>query len=1156
MRTVIKYVIAGIVSRKVLQMKARNLLTHLAPIVVSIPILIALNYQLFESPFLYAVILFEAGLTYSFYLLFYHKYLVSLRLQIGLVNVFKLRTLDIAVILLCAFLFFVNLFGLHFLNNVIISTFIVCFALGYAVLRYLNFRPLVSNVEWILLSFFVSIPVNCLLFTISLFFPAERRTSILSFIYLIYVLAVITYAKKDLSGEKAGNIVLRFDLGEATCLILGAGFVLLSLAYTYPEMALLPGLDIVRHYSSALLINTNPEEYSSPYPWFHFQLATVQLLSSQDIAVFQTVMALFGMLLVLAIYLLAKTYLYGLDRRIPALSTVLWTTFSGFGWLSMFLLKDDMWSHDRLIYLSRVFRESFWDVGYGQGPWLWLWFRPFAVGMIGVTLLLYLLKRKDLSSNVFLTVAFLVSLGSCLVHFPEFAFFVVLFSVISLFRIEELRLKDMNISLIGSIAAALGLLGIYDLLGIKIGIPLTFLLLLFAFPAIALIGRSKLLQIKRRVGLNLKWISPVIACVLIAWTAFIAYWALNVEKFSAVASNYALQVPWMFYPVLLGINGFLALIQVLISFRDRHYMSFVALFVIMFVVSVFFGKAISLFHIYQISLEYWERRVIGLVFLASSIISAPALIHIFNSCPKALSSLFLSLMVFSGVTSTVLSVELQHLSTSRSALTQSELLDLSFLEKAGYGHYLLPTSLRSFYVSEYVPFKWRIKWFRYQILEAQSGEFVLNALFSTGYPAIVYTGERGESVLRENYSKSYILLHFLNSVPALDRNGSHLFRLPPQAPPAERSGVVLVLPDDISVDSVLWYGLDFLSTAGYNYTTALLSDLKMLGNAEVLIVPSFSIYSRLLEFGRTIQLPKRVILLNLVNASCSQAANSEENISAKLTVLDLYPHIRDLKRGQKELYYRFGEIIREKLDLSGNYMFEEKPINSGETAAFKRAKVRGKVIMTFETILIKPLVNELLANEEKLILPKNTSLITALDYDKALLRADYAEIIPGKGFYLKILLKNATISFSGGSADLLTFSNCTPMLLLENVETVNMEKMEALVRGLVVEGNGEIEFEDFYAYGSLYREIRVLGEEWGLRGNFTFVGFLGDQYSIIRDFRYNGVELLSSPQEQAELVDRRALRILLIVIIVMFLILIFVRAKEGTSDEENSINRA
>ena len=80
---------------------------------------------------------------------------------------------------------------------------------------------------------------------------------------------------------------------------------------------------------------------------------------------------------------MARAYLADIDRRAPVWSTVIFSVFAGFGWL-YFLEKipnpSDMVNNIQTMNL--VSAGTYFDIGYGEGGWMWFWFRPVTLGMI------------------------------------------------------------------------------------------------------------------------------------------------------------------------------------------------------------------------------------------------------------------------------------------------------------------------------------------------------------------------------------------------------------------------------------------------------------------------------------------------------------------------------------------------------------------------------------------------------------------------------------------------------------------------------------------------------------------------------------------------------------------------------------------------------
>ena len=144
-----------------------------------------------------------------------------------------------------------------------------------------------------------------------------------------------------------------------------------SLFSLYPALVFIPDSDIVRLYSESNKLFSSSDLFVSDYPWFHFPMALVLQLSHVSMSIFQTGTAFLSILLICSFYIVAKSYLRKLDDRAPIISTVIFSVFSGFGWfyfLHKIIYSPDM--QDTLQLLQQSYGATYWDIGYGQIPWL------------------------------------------------------------------------------------------------------------------------------------------------------------------------------------------------------------------------------------------------------------------------------------------------------------------------------------------------------------------------------------------------------------------------------------------------------------------------------------------------------------------------------------------------------------------------------------------------------------------------------------------------------------------------------------------------------------------------------------------------------------------------------------------------------------------
>lgn len=137
---------------------------------------------------------------------------------------------------------------------------------------------------------------------------------------------------------------------------------------------------------------------------------------------------------------------------------------------------------------------------------------------------------------------------------------------------------------------------------------------------------------------------------------------------------------------------------------------------------------------------------------------------------------------------------------------------------------------------------------------SKSPEFASNALFGNKNPIILYLRNRDYSGLLSppEYKDSYIINHMMRSTfPIFNDTGALIYYLENITPPAEKSRVVLVLPLQGYIDKYL-YAYDILLLAKYNYTTAFTSDIQILGDAEIIVLPSEKLVPEILELKNTI----------------------------------------------------------------------------------------------------------------------------------------------------------------------------------------------------------------------------------------------------------------------------------------------------------------
>jgi len=578
---------------------------------------------------------------------------------------------------------------------------------------------------------------------------------------------------------------------------------------------------------------------------------------------------------------MAKIYLRKLNAYSPILATLFFTTFSGFGWILFFQEKlVSPTSTDQYAILAKLTDSSYWDIGYAQGCWIWLWFRPITLGFSVFFTLIYLLRRDDMNIRSYLLISYLTTLSLAMVHFSELVFYAFLLLMLSLFLASRVKLR-LELSSFTLLLASSSFFVIAIVYNIVLGMLLEISLVDMIVVDLLALGSFLFMKFKDFICRNhsvlhiLKKVSAkallhyISSCILIIWFASLLYWLLIASDFHVWTVSSVLGVPWVFYPALLGVCGILVFPAVshIISRYTKH---FITVFVVMFFSSILFGRLLTYINVNYTSIGYWERRIVPLAFSASAILSSLLVAHtIFKvKRTKLMSALLASLLVIGGMTSTLLTLEFQFLNIQRNTLTTDEQIHVNLLNKCDPNAYLLTFSSRSLKVAEFVPFAWRIGYLRYHIWAATSPELAMNALFSTGHPLVVYLTERDYvSLSKAEYNHSYVMNHLLNlSLHTSNSEQFLIYEMEPLSPPVQSSDVVLILPNEFSslCSTSYLYAYDILSLAGINYTTAYISDFATIAKTNILVVPNEKLASLVLHLRDTLKLSfTKLVILNI-----------------------------------------------------------------------------------------------------------------------------------------------------------------------------------------------------------------------------------------------------------------------------------------------------
>lgn len=477
--------------------------------------------------------------------------------------------------------------------------------------------------------------------------------------------------------------------------------------------------------------------------WFILYLATFIYISGAPSV--NAYMALYPLIIlpVLAFYLMASNFFK--DKRIASIATLSYAIFSGPAWLYALYLRDfsAVISYDNWTTIIYEAGEKFLVQG---------WYPAFLVSFTEQTLayaflwfMVYASWRLDLSRKFnFFLLSITVAL-SYLIHGIDpiiFALFLFAFLLSCMFTQNIEGKKRVRISAL-SILVALAIVGLVDLSltsqydyfnsingswarmrmapGTEFGIRSALRWYYFNSPSFYLLAFSSVLIIaltygnfvEKKLILLTRFatsVKRVLAEVIMWLYALSLIVFVTLFRYITLTTTIFGPVPWYFYLAVGGVPFFLGVVGIAIvllkwnevEVKIRNTIVFCALsLVLLFIL----GQVVSFVNEKFFYTGFWESRVLDYVRPIMSLLMAYALVALFNRVRvKALlsvkhltrvgiASLLTSLIVFSSVSSTLISGDLAPRAFFWASLTREEVEALRYL------HYSLPPGSKVAYLA-------------------------------------------------------------------------------------------------------------------------------------------------------------------------------------------------------------------------------------------------------------------------------------------------------------------------------------------------------------------------------------------------------------------------------------------------------------------------
>jgi len=597
--------------------------------------------------------------------------------------------------------------------NAALYVIVFIFALGFSILTILEFKPSFSNIEFIALAYPLSLASLAVFGTIVLIFPSTIRGIILLlFIVFLSTLSLLVKKKEKQTIEKNQfEFILK---NNEIILVLFTIIFIYFYIDLYPQITRLLGLDIARNFLYALAFTKNNLDFYSVdalYPLFQV-IQSSMIYIKLSVETFQITTIFFNLFAILTFYAMASQYLKRYGDHTPAIATLIWALFAGFGWLNFFS-KNIFESNVSM--LSLIGQTNAFS--YGDIIWRRLFFYlSMEVSLTLVFAMLYLLKRNDLSKNKQIFLLVLLMSPLLLMHIYAIYFLyslLICFAIVGPLELKT-QLKYVSYSLIISLFSCVLLNYILSIKTSDISIQSsTFLECLIMgttiFTIIYLREKNLTKSIDKKILKNKLISIPFI--LLILYSASLLLWFNGNLIYNFNNLNRFGYVPWFLYPEKLGIAGIMAIIAIYIILKNpENYSKELIAISASILLMIFASRSISMMQmqytseftfnpnswlsesIREIILNFREERTFELYKIPIAIMAAIVLSKHTLSRIKQKTSFakyiaipgLVSLILISGVSSIFLGFEYYHETSRLNQINPLELDSIKSLQNKVY----------------------------------------------------------------------------------------------------------------------------------------------------------------------------------------------------------------------------------------------------------------------------------------------------------------------------------------------------------------------------------------------------------------------------------------------------------------------------------------
>jgi len=745
---------------------------------------------------------------------------------------------------------------------------------GYAILNIFELIHYFSRLETTVLSFILSYAFTAFITLVSLPLNENTRILILLGSYIGLGLVSALKHKRQPTAPSLKSFAKNID---SLALMLSGAFYALSFCLMYPGFTLLPGTDISRHYASSIILGRTPDIYiGSAYLLSHLHESMLLSLSKPSLVSAQTALVTLNLILPLAFYIMVKPYLERIDARLPSLATVFWVLFTnslgGFAWLYFLKIKLSTLGQTQLQLLATTADKTYNGTVYGI---LGLWYVPAVVSLVVLMAAVFLMCKKEIPAKKYLILFSITIAVSYLTHVTEaviFALFLAVYGAIS--RNQNLRVNDTIKSSILGFVFVIIIYYILSVLSARFIINMSLLVSLIG-PISALFFSlliRRIIKPKRFFSgtwskiKNRTFLEIVVLSLIFAYAVAFLTWTTSADSFHTWQVDAFGLVPWFMYPLMLGVNGLLAIIALYYLTRDVKSYEVVALFLAFMIFTFVAGRIVSTINLYFFDAGYWEKRFIWLIKLSLAVFAPIPILFSIDRLKKGnihvnvktvASVAIIGIIVLYGVSTTFLNLEYWSIVANNPAYQPSsdEMKAVNAFKK------ILDNDPKA-WLATVTETSAAIATFA-----APADQLGLKQLLYTAYkPEMAFT----QLYRHPAYNHAYIYLHnrdltrlnqladrflanYVKMLPKVYENSEvKIYNVSKVSPPLPSSDTVLILPLDKSLcdEQNLYTAYSLLSQGLYNYTVAYDLDDKALNSKTIVLTydpPEGNILTSLFE---------------------------------------------------------------------------------------------------------------------------------------------------------------------------------------------------------------------------------------------------------------------------------------------------------------------